>query len=475
MRFTWWAVPLASGGLIAAYPAAARSAGSQDVAAVLRQQRVLIEQQAAVLAAQQTELAALRSKVEALAARREEPIASPQITAAVSAPPVAAALPSVAAPPAKSPPTQSAKAENRDLRVKIGGWVQFDALYFPEARPGELEDLLHPRLFSLDPAARGRDRIRLSARDTRINIDVARTTDIGDIRAVTEFDFFGNVVNNAQSQLNSYEPRLRHAYFEWTDRSGRLSVLAGQSWSTFANPSSYAVIYNPLPLGSVFVRQPQLRVTYRVASGMTVSAALENPQGDTAGASGGAMNEQFDSIPDIVLTGRLDRRWGSVQLGGLLRRIDETQPSGSATVWGVSGSGTILLPVLGATQKLRFQGTYGTAVGRYIGELGAGFDGISAVGRPLQVERVFAGNVSYEHFFAPWISGTLQGSNVHVDGPPDMSAQSINRVSAFAANVVLHPVDALDLALEHIRASRTDVGGGSASRRIVRFSGRYRF
>jgi hypothetical protein len=395
---------------------------------------------------------------------------------AAAAPMVATPQPTTSQQSAATPVAASAaSAAPGDVAVKIGGWIQLDMLYFPDARPGESEDLLYPRLFSVDRTAQGRGRFRASARDTRLNVDVRTATAIGNIRAFTEFDFFGTVVNNAQSQFNAYDPRLRHAFVEWSNPSGKLSVLGGQNWSLFADPVSYASMYNPLPLGSVFVRQAQLRLTYRPSRGLSLAASLENPQADAAGAAGGAINEQFDPLPDLVVSARLERPWGALQLGGLLREMRETSPQGSATAWGVSGSGLIKLPLGETDQKLRFQATYGNGVGRYIGELGAGFDGQIAPGEELRTNRIFAGNISYEHSFVPWLSGSIQGSYVHVGSPPSAPGTTIETVRALAGNIVFHPIKKLDVAFEYIVATRANIDKISATRDIMRFTTRYQF
>ena len=458
MRLSSLTVPLIGAGclLVPVTPARGQETAGSDM---LLRLEALVEAQGTQLERQERELAELRGELASL-------------RAAPASPPVPAPPPPSAAQPQS---TAAASPPSSDVAVKIGGWVQLDMLYFTGARPGESEDLLYPRLFSVDPTAPGRGRFRASARDTRLNVDVRKTTSIGTIRAFTEFDFFGSVVNNAQSQFNAYDPRLRHAFVEWTNPSGRLSVLGGQNWSLFADPSSYASIYNPLPLGSVFVRQAQLRVSYRPAKGVTLAASLENPQGDVSGANGAAINEQFDPLPDLVLSARLDRKWGALQVGGLLRQIEETRPSGSATAWGISGSGFLRFPLSGADQKLRFQATYGNGVGRYIGELGAGFDGQIAPGQPLERNKVFAGNLSYEHSFTPWLSATAQGSYLHVASPAGAPAETIEEVRALAGNLVFHPIPKLDVAFEYIRATRINIDEARATRDIMRFTTRYSF
>lgn len=442
---------IATSALVA--PAAtAQIAPDQDMAAQVARQQALIDAQGEQLQRQAEALDALRAQVARLA-ERDVPLQAP------SAPlPAGSPVPSAEAP-----------------RIKLGGFIQTDLLYFPDASPGEAEDLLHPSILSVDAAVPGRGRFRATARDTRFNVDIRRDSSIGLLRAFAEIDFHGSVIRNAQSQFNAYEPRLRHAYAEWTSTDERFSVLAGQNWSAFADPATYASTYNSLVLGSVFIRQPQLRLSYRTGGGVTLSASIENPQGDIGARGRSDHSEQFDGLPDFVLTARLDRKWGSLQLGGLLRRIDEPELGESITGWGVSGSGVIHVPLGGRKQKLRFQAVYGTGIGRYIGELGPGFDGYMVDGRGLEHDRVVAGNISYEHHFADWLSGTVKGSHTEVKAPEGVPGDRVQQISAFIANIVVHPVSQIDLAFEYAAARRQNEEGSEGSGTLLRFTTRYRF
>ena len=92
--------------------------------------------------------------------------------------------------------------------------------------------------------------------------------------------------------INSFNPRLRHAYLEW-DR-----LLIGQTWSTFM----VVVVPDEIDFsgaldGLVFIRQPQIR--YKAGSWWF---ALENPE-TTITSYQGSAPEVTDSeiLPDIII------------------------------------------------------------------------------------------------------------------------------------------------------------------------------
>lgn len=229
---------------------------------------------------------------------------------------------------------------------RLGGQLQVDWLTFPKARPGESEDLFYPRLINTDPNAVGHMRTRISPRDSRLNVDVRSPSPIGPLRAFVEFDFFGDIPANAQSQLNGYTPRLRHMLIEIGKGrgTGQWLLQLGQTWSTFGDVTTYPNFYNGLPLGAVFVRQPLIRLTYWLNPNTSFSAAVENPQGDILGATGSAAGTQFDHLPDLVGAVRQEFGWGHIQLAGMIRSIDTTTPYYRSTGYGLSANGIVTIP-----------------------------------------------------------------------------------------------------------------------------------
>lgn len=138
----------------------------------------------------------------------------------------------------------------------------------------------------------------LHARTSRIGIEAATPTQYGLLMAKVEGDFnndprtgnsavYGSLANiYTQQATNSYDFRLRHAYFQLG------SWLVGQTWSTFMDIDNTpeTVDFNG-PIGSTFVRQPQIRYTYTTPQYGKFIGAIENSASYVLDSSGMATSD----------------------------------------------------------------------------------------------------------------------------------------------------------------------------------------
>lgn len=329
--------------------------------------------------------------------------------------------------------------------LEAGGWTQVSLLLFPDALAEEAGDALMPSRLSAEDGRR-RERWRLSARDTRLHLGAHGETTLGTVRVHAEGDLFGPAPG-------VYRPRLRRALTEWTSPSGRWRLAAGQDWSAFADPEAFASNYNPVQLGAVFLRQPQVRLTFRPASGWALVASAESGEGDAAVTGNGPM-PALDRPLDLAVAARLERPWGAVQLGAL------RPATGSA--WGATLSGRVSDARDPGGGEVRFQVAHGRGFARYVGGLGPGFDLRPAApsGRSTPHPQISAANVSYARRLGRRISAAAQASYTAVRS----EGRRATTVSA-AASITLHAGEGLDIGGEYaaVRASRVDgtvVDGG---------------
>jgi hypothetical protein len=89
------------------------------------------------------------------------------------------------------------------------------------------------------------------------------------------------------------------------------------------------------------------------------------------------------------------------------------------------------------------------------------------------MEQVFATNLSYEHYFAPWLSASSQESYVHSVAGETLDGLR-ERAASVLGNVVVHPTPQLDLAVEYMRALRKDDSLTAQRRSLLRVAGRLR-
>lgn len=139
------------------------------------------------------------------------------------------------------------------------------------------------------------------ANQSRIRFGTGTDTDFGALNTVLEGDVWGGVL------------RLRHAY-------GQLGpVLAGQAWSLLADENTFAstVDFNG-PIGEIFHRRAQLRLSLPMGEGFTGQAAVEP-------------SDESNEVPTFLAAVRYSAAWGAVNLAGAAGRADDGDQNVTAT------------------------------------------------------------------------------------------------------------------------------------------------
>jgi hypothetical protein len=272
-----------------------------------------------------------------------------------------------AAPPASSaaPPKPAS-----DHSLELYGFAQVDVVQDFNRVDPSWDATLRPSKIPTTEGLFGSDgQSVISVRQSRLGAKANGKLGGQDYEAKFEFDLYGVGVDAGQTTF-----RLRHAYGRWGP------LLAGQTNSLFMDGDLFPNVIDYWgPAGMVFVRNPQVRLTYTNKSGWTFAAALEHPSDDIDPgairlidpdiAAGLQANEE---LPDLTAMIRYDGDWGHVQLSGLARKIgydtagDPDGPSGSEFGWGVN---------LGTSFKwslatFRVGGVYGQGIASYMNDGG---------------------------------------------------------------------------------------------------------
>ncbi|MBB87699.1 MAG: porin [Xanthomonadales bacterium] len=357
-------------------------------------------------------------------------------------------------PAQKAPPHRSLQVGSTTVSIK--GYIKLDAMITDyEARPAaSLEPLgrdyyVGPRGVPLDDGSGGVTLYDMHAKQTRLIVGTATALDNGQtIKTHLEVDFQNSDAGN-ESISNSYQPRLRQAYFTYGN------WLFGQAWSTFQNVGALPETLDFIgPTEStVFIRQPMVRYTAGA-----VQIALENPESRIAGDG----TTDDNSLPDIAL------RWnvGPLVIAGLLRSIESQDPGGvddSVVGGGVSVSGKFAV----GRDDIKFMATTGTGLGRYLGVL-ANFDAEVDGNGDLEAIDSTAAFLAYRHF---WTSKT-RSSLVYgfFDGDGDVeSASSIH------VNLLHSLTSSLTTGIELMHAEREMATGAEGAMDRLQFSAKYAF
>ena len=250
---------------------------------------------------------------------------------------------------------------------EVYGFAQTDFGYnFNQVNPQYYDAMRPSRLPAYDNEFGTDGNVYFSVRQTRFGVRSSMPTKFGEFKTVFDFDLFGVGADAGKTTI-----RLRHAY-------GQLGHFgAGQTESPFMDLD---VFPNTLdywgPCGMLFYRNVQVR-WMPIMGATNLVFALEMP-----GASGdaGIYSDRVElsgvkarfPLPDLSGHYRVAKKWGYVQIGGMLRSIkwedqlpDAIDLSGSAVGWGVSLSSGLNL---GNKALLHLQGIYGAGVENYFND-----------------------------------------------------------------------------------------------------------
>jgi hypothetical protein len=249
---------------------------------------------------------------------------------------------------------------------------------------------------------------RMSVQQSRIALKVNGDIDPNQhLKGYYEMDFLGASTDANNRQSNSFNPRIRQAYFQYDNDVYHFHAVAGQAWSLLSQnrvgmlPGTENVpmtIDAQYVVGFDWLRNPQVRFVYDWDKFAWFGLSIEQPgtvfpggvsagtvsppapivtsiNNTCTGAShlNGTTTCSNDIAPDIIEKFALDPGFGHYEVFGLQRWFTDqvaiaTTPnswSQKATFgWGVGGS--VLLPVIPKVLDLQGSVLYGQGVGRYM-------------------------------------------------------------------------------------------------------------
>jgi hypothetical protein len=377
--------------------------------------------------------------------------------------------------------------------AKVTAWQDFNGRNQSDAPPVQTIPL------NGSPADEQGGDFGISARFSRIGFDSRTLTDWGTLETRIEGDFGGGTANNATF-------RLRQAWGELGTENFR--VLLGQANSLW-NEGIFETLIDSTNLNQSFIRQAQIRLTGRLAPGLTGQFSIEAPDTTYTTVSGvvnptsnidGGASPAFNTMPDFLA--RLTYRKNGLELGvrGLARdltvRTDGTEvsPSGSENAFGWGVAGHVRFPMrwisdrLGPDELLAMA-YYGDGIGRYFAGNTSGQDGLSNLGLPeakdsfsFDTVQSWGVTAAYRRFWTPTLRSNFAYSYARQDYPDyaadftpgSFSATSLNReMQQVIVNLIWSPFGKvndgvfssgwLDLGIEYLYSHREVLGGSSAT------------
>ena len=330
----------------------------------------------------------------------------------------------------------------------------------------------------------------LTARTSRFGIEASTPTAYGPLGIKVEGDFnneprtgnsavsgsAGNIYTQGWS--NSYGFRLRQAYGQFG------GLLVGQTWSTFmdVDNSPETVDFNG-PIGSTFIRQPQIRYGYNTKDAGTFTVALENSVSYLLDNTGSAVTQGFSKMPDLVARWDKSFDWGSMSVRGVSQEFRVNDGGGMEVSKRGYGLGTTaFVKMRDAKDFLSLALTYGEGIGRYFNGIeGAAFDGNS-----ILLERVLGLVVGYQYKASDTLRANfVLGAQRNYDNDYtafaranglDVGQYGINR-RIYQAHVgfIYNPIKNVDLGAEYIFGQRETLAGEKGDMSRLNLSGKYYF
>ena len=374
----------------------------------------------------------------------------------------------------------SYRIPNSDTSIRVYGIAELNAVHENKgdgARNDYSTFMPYMPLRGSAAAARSGETY-LHARTSRFGFESATPTQYGQLMSKIEGDFnndprtgnsavYGSIANiYTQQATNSYGFRLRHAYFQlgpW---------LVGQTWSTFMDIDNTpeTVDFNG-PIGSTFIRQPQIRYTYTTPQYGNFIASLENSSSYVLSNSGEATAAGFAKVPDLI--GRWDKafQWGSLSLRGVTHElrvngdIGGVYANSSRRGYGMAASGQI--KTIG-DDFISWIVTGGNGIGRYFNYIeGAAYDPLRA---QIAREKSLGLVLGYQHkvsetFRMNFVLGTLK--NFKNDYTEFALANGFGggqfgvnrRVTQAHIGGIWNPIKQVDVGLEYIYGKRETLIG----------------
>jgi hypothetical protein len=294
------------------------------------------------------------------------------------------------------------KIPGTDSTIKFYGYTQLDATVDFSGRVADYEDADWATILPLVPsdssayAKKAKPQLYLTARTSRFGIQTVTPSKLGNIGVRLEGDFNGPNGFQSETFTNSVLFRLRHAY-------GTVgNLLVGQTWTTFLDfgAAPDTVDFNG-PGTLALVRNPMIRYTIPMGSGMSLALAAENRRGPQFSTADG----RFQDVPDLHANFAWNGDKGTFSARLVTQRLNnfngtETK-SAQSIAFGVSGS----YKLGGDTVMAQFAG--GPGVGRYLlNAITTPFFDFNGAG-DMKLWSVYGGHAAYTHIWNPEMRSTV--------------------------------------------------------------------
>ncbi|MFV0679715.1 DcaP family trimeric outer membrane transporter [Ottowia sp.] len=351
-----------------------------------------------------------------------------------------------------------------DTIMKFGGYAKLDLIY--DTKPIGTYDYFITSALPTSGANRRRGtQFTVHAKQTRINLDIRRQTDVGKARMFIEGDFFGDASWGYDS--GGYEMRLRHAY-------GQLgNIAAGYGFSAFMdNDALPDTLDFEGPGAAPYLLTAGARYTWKINKNYSFGLAAERPNSEITTSDSGYGRS---TMPDLVAIGRYETDAGHLQASGLLRRLAYRDDDGHDDAWGyglnVAGTYTTF-----GSDYLAGGAVWGKGISRYVSDLsGNSWDAVAKPNGQLDALTSYGGYLAYTHYWTPKLRSTGVAGYLGMDRSSAMAGTSFKNSQYYSANLIWNPWGSLNVGAELLYGRLKTMDGRSANDTRIQFSLQYDF
>ena len=345
-----------------------------------------------------------------------------------------------------------------ETMIRLGGYAKLDAI--ADRRPaGDTEQFITSSI-PVDSPHRDVSHFGMHAKQTRFSFEARRPTTHGKLRFYLENDFFGS--------SDSYEFRLRHAY-------GQLgNTYAGYGYSTFMDADSLPDTLDFAGPGAAgYLLVAGIHHSFALGKGNSLTVAAENP--DSQLANTGDNDSKTEHLPDISLVARMERDWGHLQLGAVLRSLgyDSDGRSDRTVGGGLQLSGSY---AVAERDLLLFGLIGGKGISRYTADLtGSNLDAAIAADGRLKALPLRGGFFGYTHYWSDlWRSNLIYGQ-LQIDSADALASDAFRRSRYAALNLLWSPAPSWTMGMELLYGQQQLQNGRDADTLRLQGSLQYNF
>jgi hypothetical protein len=328
----------------------------------------------------------------------------------------------------------------------------------------------------------------LSVRQTKFGVTAEHEIAGKPLIVKFEFDLFGTGDNEGQTTFH-----LQKAYGSWGP------ILGGQTDTVWMDGSIFPDVIDYWgPPGMVYLRNPQIRLTYKTGP-HEFAGAIEQPSNDVdpgqlrlidpalAGVQG------VEHIPDFTGHYRYEAGWGHIQIGAILRQVSfETvgtkgdEPKGSKLGWGVDVTSNLKVT---KANVLHLGVVYGEGIASYMNDGGTDLaPGGSPIlpGPPISPAppavlphaetEPLLGVVAYlDHAWNSQFSSSLGYSITQVNNSTLQEPGAFHSGQYASGNLLWRPDTHLLFGIEYLWGQRQDHDQKSGNDNRLQISAKYSF